>query len=401
MPCQPIFGTSHFLGDLMVHVDCQAETLGSSGFGALADPGSAAFLTLSALLTIFVALFGFRLLMGGPVEGRDLVGSLLKVGIVLTLATSWPAWRVLGYDLVIHGPAEVAQSIGLGSGLPGSNGDLTERLDNADQAIVGLTVFGSGRLTGGQPAGTDLGNSFEGAALSDESALGFGRLAFLAGTLAPLTIVRICSGLLLALAPLMAGLLLFGQTEGLFFGWLRGLAACALGSLALTIVYEVELAVLEPWLSNVLVHRQGHILAPSAPTELLVITLTFAIAALGVLALFTRVAFFGRSIRLPAVVVRSQLREAVASRSTQRSSHSESIETPARAFILSQAVAQAVRREGRAESRIVLSGAPGHEGPMVAGGIARGRVHFEPLGSSHRRTYRRTSSSADRRDRQA
>ena len=236
MPCAPVFGTRHFLAEILNHVDCQAQTLGANGFGALATPGSTVSYVVTGLLTLFIALFGIRLTLGATTSGRDLLSDILKVGIVLTLATSWPAWRVLGYNLVVNGPTEIAQSIGFASGVPGGRRDLAARLDRADEAIVGLTVFGSGRLTGGISAGSEPGNNFQGAALSDQSALGTGRLAFLSGVLAPLLVVKISAGILLALAPLMAGFLLFQQTIGLFVGWLRGLGACGLGIIALSLL---------------------------------------------------------------------------------------------------------------------------------------------------------------------
>lgn len=398
MACPPIFGTRHFLADIIVHVDCTAASIGSNGFGALARPESAPALAVASLLTIFVALFGIRLLLGSSIGGRDMVGAILKIGIVLTLATSWPAWRVTGYGLVIHAPIELATSIGSASGVPGSRGDLISRLDRADEAIVGLTAFGSGRLTGGQSAGPDLGNSFQGVALSDQSALGLGRLAFLTGTLAPLIIVKVSAGILLALAPLMAGLLLFDQTSALFFGWLRGLAACALCAMALALVYGVELSVIEPWLSNVLAQRQGHFLAPSSPTELLVLTLSFALVAFGVLTLFARISFFSQF--KPAMMqVAQRYREMLSPRTTAAAEIGvRAAERPSRAFVLAQSVEDTVRREEVLERR----GWIGHMrdgNPTGRTEASANGVQSQSLGTSYRRTYRRATSASGRRDR--
>jgi type IV secretion system protein VirB6 len=59
----------------------------------------------------------------------------------------------------------------------------------------------------------------------------------------------------------------------------------------LTVVYAAELAVLEPWLAGALQLRGAGYATPAAPTELLVITLSFALAALLLVSILGRVAF--------------------------------------------------------------------------------------------------------------
>ena len=110
MACPTLHSGSQFLANSLAHLDCQGQTIGAYGFGALSDASSNVFVALTALLTVFVALFGIRLIVGPAPNTRDLVGDILKIGIVLTLATSWPAWRVIGYDLVLHSPAECPPS---------------------------------------------------------------------------------------------------------------------------------------------------------------------------------------------------------------------------------------------------------------------------------------------------
>jgi type IV secretion system protein VirB6 len=101
---------------------------------------------------------------------------------------------------------------------------------------------------------------------------------FLATTIGSLAALRIAGGLLLALAPLFAGLLLFDLTRGIFSGWLRGLALVALGSLGVTVLLSVQLAVTEPWLADALERRARGDATPTTPTEMLALTLAFAIA---------------------------------------------------------------------------------------------------------------------------
>jgi type IV secretion system protein VirB6 len=291
MSCGAISTGSGFLSGTSAFIDCQARTIGSYGYGALADPGSPVFAALNGLLTIFVALYGLKLLLGQSVTWPGIVGAALKVGIVLTLATSWPAWRVVGFDLLMRGPAEIARTIGLSTGIVTQPDELAARLQAIDDNIVVMTGYGTGRLTGGVATGNEVGDTFKGIALADQSSLGMGRAAFLVGTLVPFGIFRLGAGLLLALAPLVAGLLLFSGTSAIFMGWVRGLLFCALGALAQLLVQGVEIALFEPWLQSVIVDREGGALTPSAPTELLVLSLVFSGISLGLMLLFLRLTF--------------------------------------------------------------------------------------------------------------
>lgn len=111
MACEAITTGNAFLSSALAHIDCQAQTIGSFGFSALSEPGSPVSQILTALLVIFVAIFGLRLLLGYSTGPRDVVTAVLKVGIVLALATSWPAYRTLVYGTVLHGPAELAKAV--------------------------------------------------------------------------------------------------------------------------------------------------------------------------------------------------------------------------------------------------------------------------------------------------
>ena len=212
MACPAVTTGPQFLVTALAHLDCQAQTLGSFGFQALAQPGSVASVVLTGLLTLFIAIYGIRLLFGPGDEPRDLVNAVLKVGIVLTLAVSWPAWRVVAYDTVLYGPSEVAASI-MPATLPPAQSGLPQRLQSLDQGIADVTYIGTGRITGDtMPAG--IAREFQSVALGDSTGLGFARPIFLASTIGSLGLLRIAGGLLLALAPLIAGLLLFDATRG-------------------------------------------------------------------------------------------------------------------------------------------------------------------------------------------
>jgi len=94
-----------FVDSVLGYIDCQTQAIGGGGFGALAQPGSTLSLLLSAFLTLFVAFSAYRMLFGQTPGARDGVLALVKVGIVLALTASWPAYQALVYDVVVNGPA--------------------------------------------------------------------------------------------------------------------------------------------------------------------------------------------------------------------------------------------------------------------------------------------------------
>lgn len=395
MACPAVTTGSRFLLEVLAHLDCQAQVIGSYGFQSLAQPGSPASVALTALLTLFIALFAIRLLFAGNVAPRDAVAAVLKIGIVLTLAASWPAFRTLAYDTVLKGPAEIAAAIAPET-LPTPGGGFAERLQAVDTAIATLTLAGSGRQVGALVESEGAAGQFRSVALEDETGYGWARTIYLASTIGSLATLRIAGGLLLALTPLFAGLLLFDLSRGLFAGWLRGLALVALGSLGITLVLSVELAVLEPWLSDALSRRGLGYATPTAPTELLALTLAFAIGAAGMLAVLTRVAFQNAWPTSPMLAPHET--SAPATRAIEPMPFGRTIPIPvhSRALAVSESMATVMRRETfdqeGAPRRIDYRARQGDETLRSPG------IPTEPLGSGYHRSARRSSAARTRRD---
>jgi type IV secretion system protein VirB6 len=272
----PIPGTgSGFLSGTLYFIDCATQTLAAEGYRALAASTSNAAAVFALLLMIFVAATGFRMLGGRMLTGQDLLLATLKLGVVLTLAGSWGAYKVLVYDPVLLAPAELMADLAQPAGLGG--GDLIGRLQAADDGIMSLTRLGSGYLDVGNAQGVPVGGSnIARTPIADSTALAGARIGFLGATIAVFGTVRLLTGLLLALGPLFAGLLLFDVTRGLFVSWASLLFGMLIGALAVTAMLEIEMALLVPWLSEVLTLRLARTATASAPAELLVLVLAFA-----------------------------------------------------------------------------------------------------------------------------
>lgn len=386
-----------FASDLLSYLDCEAVTLGSRGFAALAAPGSSVSLLLAALLTIFVALFGYRLLFGETIGVRAGVLAAVKVGVVLAFATSWPAYRTVVLDVVLRAPAELAGEIGRPAGLPGADGGLAARIDGVDRDLRLLAIYGTGVPTRQQVEQAD-GVAPPLFADFDVFALGMARLVFLVGGLGSFALLRVGAGLLLALGPLFVAFLLFDATRGLAEGWLRGLTAATIGSAAIAVALGIELGLLEPWLTDLALRRAGGTAIPGAPTAMLATAMIFALATVGAVALVARIAF---GLRLPVKwvshMVSTSGREAYATRVVARANDIAIGALRPRAMTIADSIGAVQRRDelaGRAITRAAaISGAAARSAgePQAGATTAIGQ-------SVRRRTTQRTSRGGSLRD---
>ncbi|MFA6125644.1 MAG: type IV secretion system protein [Sphingomonas sp.] len=406
--------------DLLGYVDCQAQTIGASGYQALAVPGSSVSIALTGMLTLFVAAFGYRMLLGQTPSTRDAVLAIVKVGIVLALATSWSAYRTVVYDVALRTPAELAASIGAASALPGANGGLEAHLQAVDDGLAELVRIGTGRpddavdnvgqapqtLTPAQQQQQfqRLGQRPRWDPQRDAELLGNARTIYLTSALGALAAVRLVTGLLLALGPFFALFLLFDATRGVFEGWLRALGGAALGGVTTAIVLAIELAVIEPWLAAILAEREAEVATPAVPIELLALSLVFALTLLAGLIAAAKIA---HGFRIPVAVravsdrLVTDLQTTLGRESGARRGTAEHPDTPerSRALAIADAAATAQRREtvttasssfGRMDERGNNPQTPAR-GPTV--------VPIVPIGqSARRRTTARVSAGANRRE---
>lgn len=283
--CPAVPPATGFIGSMIGFVDCQAELLGSGGWQALATPGSTLTVVLTGFLTIFVALIGYNLLLGHGLSVRSATLSFVKIGAILALATSWPAYRTLVYDLVTDGPSQLVAEIGPRAGVTGADGTLIQRLDLADQAMTQLAILGPGNALSvrTQTPPSPFGGF-------DAFALGGSRILFELSAIGSMAAVRIIAGLMLALGPFFIAFMMFESSRGLFEGWVRVLGGAALGAIGVAIGLGLELALLEPWLGNALARRMAGEALPMMSTELFVISCLFSIIILAAIYASARVA---------------------------------------------------------------------------------------------------------------
>jgi type IV secretion system protein VirB6 len=408
--CQAPPPAAGFLEGLLSYVDCQAQSIGANGYEALAAPGSTLSLLVTGFLTLFVAFFGYRMLFGQLPSLRDGVLSLVKIGIVLALATSWAAYRTLVYDVALRGPAETAATIGQPAGLPGAGAGLVERLGFADRNFIQLEILGQGPIitVDGRPTVNPTGQPAPPPSQFDGLAMGGARILFLTGAIGGLAAMRLAAGFLLALGPFFIAFLLFEGTRGLFVGWIRALAATALGALGIALALGVELVLIEMKLAELITIRNAGLPIPGAAIELFVITLIFALVMLAMTWFAAKTAF---GFRLPDGwrALPARLGASLQARETRlagmpQQARAAPAEERSRAALVVDAVAASQRREtGGYGAPAYAADGPAAPSRRVA---PQGREHEVyvaapvPIGQSYRRRTRtRISASSGRRDR--
>ena len=425
--CPALSPDGAFVTDLLGYIDCQTQTIGATGYQALARPDSVSAIAMTGFLTVFVALFGYRLLLGQAPGTRDAVLAIVKIGIVLALATSWPAYRTTVYDVALHAPAELVATIGEASALPGAGGGLEGHLQAVDSGLAELVRIGTGKPDNAdaivgptvapqtaeqqqqqQQHFQQLAQRPRWDPQRDQELLATARTVYLTGAIGSLAAVRLVAAVLLALGPIFVLFLLFDATRGIFEGWLRTLFGAMLGGVSTAILLGLELAVLEPWMAAILAERAADLPTPNVPIELLSLALVFALTLLAGLVASARVA---HGLHVPAALraVPNRWLESLRSGDVDgaKSSSQRTDEVPTavpertRALAISDAVAATQRRDVQA-TIVPISAATG---AVERGGNpqtpARGReaVAIMPIGqSSRRRTARRVSSGANRRE---
>lgn len=290
--CGPLADDGVIRG-VLATVDCQTRYYAQGGYEALTS-GSPLFQTaLTALLTIYVALVGYRLLFAqGSARLSDAPAIALKIGLILALTTSWATFQTLVFDLADRAPLEIAAVV---SQPASAGGALTARPVDGLQALY--DEFAETAAAYGKIAGPNAkGYSSPQAAAAETSAAAGGVLFLIsAGTLSA---AKLAIGVLTALGPLFIAAALIPVTRGLFAGWVRAVTASALVTLTTWVLLVLMLAVLDPWIQTLTAQRTGAALDPQ--TAISAACLVFVFAA-GQAALVTGASVMAFGFQLPTL----------------------------------------------------------------------------------------------------
>ena len=286
--CAPIAGPPSLARDLLANTDCFIAGRVEAGFGQLLAPGGGLGPALTIGLTIYVAVYGYRLVLARTALSLgDLVPRLAFIGLMLALVTNWAAYQRVVFNLVFAGPQAVATLVmpQSGSGSPDSVivsmqslfDDMTDYAGKAweqqppkpkaDSTLPSAPVAPTAAPaspTGDQGVPVDpyapglsmpspvmpapavpAASPFAlGPAQFVAVALWASALLMMASSVGLLLVVRIVLALLLIFGPVFIALAIFSPTRGLFEGWLRATVKFALVPLIVLPLAAVLVAVL-------------------------------------------------------------------------------------------------------------------------------------------------------------
>lgn len=404
-----------YISGTFAYVDCTVRSLGAEGYQALAADVSTQSV-LTGLITIFIALIGYRILFGSMLSMREGAVGAIKIGAAITLATQWSSYQTLIYDVVTDGPVELATSILQPVNIGGEDsGGLIARSQNAYDTISSITTPNysglvpkppqppaeNARTAPSSPQQSTTGSpTFAGLLSAEErTSLKGAETMFSASTLAGLLAPRIVAAIMLALAPVIAGFMLFEATQGLVIGWLRILLATILANIAASAVLALQLTIFSPQVTTLQSAIDRGVTVPTLVNEITVSSVLFA-ALMAATIFGVATAAFG--LRLP-INMRYFATKVQRSRSTNELTREAPATFQTTRTVLSertrvQRIADAVEATDRRESLTTRTQTISRLTMSSREAAANTARMISPIGQAGRRTMPRTSSAIRQRD---
>ena len=221
------------VANLLGSLDCNVRAFSEAIYRGLSGPGSELSWALTAVLTIYVAVMGLRLMLGTTqLRVSEFSIAALKIGLVLALATEWPVYEQLIFNALFHGPEQI-----VASAMGASGAALAEPFAALQRGFDELQA--SAAFFARSP-----GTAFAGSSLHLVSYM------LLFSSLGAVLAAKAVLGLLLALGPVFATLLLLDSTRGIFAGWLKVALGFALVPLIVTLALTAEMILINPYLDS-------------------------------------------------------------------------------------------------------------------------------------------------------
>jgi type IV secretion system protein VirB6 len=271
----------HLVHALLRVTDCQVRALVHTGYDGLFQSGGSFAAVLTTLMTLYVALIGYQLMLGrGGLRIGDVTLSVVKLAAILSFATQWDTYQAIVVRVLFDGTAQIATAMLHLDSATASGGDIFDRLQRA------FDILSAAKPTGPLAAVPQI------AALQSLPLLGGGVkvLALKAAasmllffSLGLLLATKVVLGVLLAIGPIFIALLLFDVTRGLFEGWLRATLAFAFAPMMTVFLLAVMLEILEPSLAAMVEQRAVGAVHADTAYSVLLLVLVFAAVATGLL----------------------------------------------------------------------------------------------------------------------
>ena len=236
--------------DGMVHnlvdsVDCHIRTLAHDSYRDLVGPGTPFATAFTAMLTIYIALIGYQLLLGrGGLRLTSLPVMALKIGLIMAFVTSWASYQTVIFSLLFDGPRDILTALMRSMRNSGFDGDVYDGIEGAYRVLSdAATTYGA--------QASPAANILQGGPMLGAGLLWLCAIGALLITVGVILAAKIVLGFLLAVGPVFVAFLLFDRTRGLFEGWLRAALGFAIVPLAVNVFGAAMLVVLAPFLTTI------------------------------------------------------------------------------------------------------------------------------------------------------
>jgi type IV secretion system protein VirB6 len=228
-------GVAHALAS----VDCRVGLVVTSSYGRLFGQDGLFGAVLTVLLTLYVGFVALGLMTGRTrLTLSGMAPRMLAIGLVLTFATSWPAYHAVVYGLLVGGPEQIATA------LAGGNGDSAGFAMRLDELLARFADVAKA-LGDNAPGASKALGPLAGPQMA-ASLVWISGMLILLGSAGALVLTRIVLALLLAIGPVFVVLALFRQTRGLFEAWLRTALLFAVAPTFTVLAGSAAVAVLGP-----------------------------------------------------------------------------------------------------------------------------------------------------------
>lgn len=233
--------SSGIVGGLIDTVDCHIRVLAQDSFRELVGPGTTFAAALTGMLTVYIGLIGYQLLLGrGNLRLTVLPVTALKIGLIMAFLTSWAAYQTVIFSLLFDGPREL-----LGAVLSpmGFGPDVYDGVESSYGALSSAAaVYGS--------QADPSANILQGGPMLGSGLLWLTAMGLLLVTVGVILAAKIVLGFLLAVGPVFIALFLFDSTRGLFDGWLRATLAFAIVPVAANVFGAAMVIMMSPFLAT-------------------------------------------------------------------------------------------------------------------------------------------------------
>lgn len=170
------------------------------------------------MFIIFIAVFGYRVIISGRFGATDLIVNIVKIIVLLAIATQWDTFYLLVYNMVTDLPSDLAGQIMHGA----ANSLASPAATDEATANSVLSQFYDRSMEVSEKLLQGAGWTQIGQYLYAFS-VWFGAIAFTGYAVMLIVLAKLAVALLLAIGPVFILLLIFSNTRNLFEGWLRTL----------------------------------------------------------------------------------------------------------------------------------------------------------------------------------